>query len=122
MRRGFSLVEVLVALSVATGAVAATAHSGWSILVARRRSDVERAATLVAEQAMETLLVRDPNHFRIEDSSSTTTRSEEEFAVHTVVEATTRDNLWHVSIMVVPVSEGAPVWFHTLRRCRWSER
>jgi len=71
---------------------------------------------------METLLVRDPNHFRIEDSSSTTTRSEEEFAVHTVVEATTRDNLWHVSIMVVPVREGAPVWFHTLRRCRWSER
>jgi prepilin-type N-terminal cleavage/methylation domain-containing protein len=122
MRCGFSLVEVLVALSVATGAVAATAHSGWSILVARRRSDVERAATLVAEQAMETLLVRDPNHFRIEDSSSTTTRAEGEFAVHTVVEATTRDNLWHVSIMVVPVREGAPVWFHTLRRCRWSER
>ena len=122
MTRGFSLVEVLVALCVATGAVAAAAHSGWSILVARRRSDVERAATLVAEQAMETLLVRDPNHFRIEDSSSTTAGAEGEFAVHTVIEAAARDNLWHVSVMVVPIREGPPVWFHTLLRCRWSER
>jgi prepilin-type N-terminal cleavage/methylation domain-containing protein len=122
VKLGFSLVEVLVALSVATVAVAATAHSGWSILLARRRSDVEQAATLVAEREMESLLVRDPNQLHSADSSDVATGAEGEFAVHTVVEAGTRDNLWHLSIVVTPPNGGPPVRFHTLRRCRWSVR
>jgi prepilin-type N-terminal cleavage/methylation domain-containing protein len=121
MKLGFSLVEVLVALSVATVAVAATAHSGWSILLARRRSDVEQAATLIAEREMESLLIRDPNQLDSADSSDVAIGPEGEFAVHTVVEAGTRDNLWHLSIMVTPKG-GPPVRFHTLRRCRWSVR
>jgi prepilin-type N-terminal cleavage/methylation domain-containing protein len=120
MKLGFSLVEVLVALSVAAVAVAATAHSGWSILLARRRSDVEQAATLVAERAMESLLARDPNQLHVADSSNVTSGGEGEFAVHTVVEAGTRDNLWHLSIVVTSVRGGSPVRFHTLRRCGWS--
>jgi prepilin-type N-terminal cleavage/methylation domain-containing protein len=122
MRRGFSLVEVLVALSVAAVAVASTAHSGWSILLARHRSDVEQAATLVAERAMESLLVRDPNQFHIADSSNLAAHAEGEFAVQTVVEAGAGDNLWHLSIVVTPPRGGSPVRFHTLRRCRWSMR
>jgi prepilin-type N-terminal cleavage/methylation domain-containing protein len=122
MRLGFSLVEVLVALSVASVAVAATAHSGWSILLARHRSDVEHSATLVAERAMESLLARDPNQFRIANSSNVATDAEGEFAVHTVVEGGSRDNLWHLSIVVTPPRGGSPVRLHTLRRCRWSVR
>jgi hypothetical protein len=109
-----------VALSVAGIAVAATAHSGWSIVAARRRSDVEQAATLIAERAMESLLVRDPNRLRIEDSSIVTTGAEGQFAVETVVEAGTGDNLWHLSIVVRSARGGSPVRFHTLRRCLWS--
>jgi prepilin-type N-terminal cleavage/methylation domain-containing protein len=122
MKPGFSLVEVLVALSVAAVAVAATAHSGWSILLARRSSDVEQAATLVAERAMESLLVRDPNQLHIADSSYVATGGEGEFAVHTVVEEGSRDNLWHLSIVVTPPRGGPPLRFHTLRRCQWSVR
>jgi len=122
MKRGFSLVEVLVALSVAAVAVAATAHSGWSILLARRRSDVEQAATLVAERAMESLLVHDPNQLHITDSLDVAAGEEGEFAIRTVVEAGSRENLWHLSVMVTPSRGGTAVRFHTLRRCRWSVR
>ena len=122
MRPGFSLVEVLVALAVATVAVAATAHSGWSILVARRASDVEQAARLVAERSMESWLARDSNRFGIGDSSDTRFEATGEFAVRAVVEPGPRDNLWHLSVSVTPSAAGAPVRFHTLRRCRWSVR
>jgi len=120
MRPGFSLVEVLVALSVSAIAVAATAHSGWSILLARRRSDVEQTATLVAERAMESLLARDPNLYRVTDSSSTASGADGQYTVRTVVEAGPRDNLWHLSITATPARGGPPMRFHALRRCRWS--
>ncbi len=120
MRDGFSLVEVLVALSVAAIAVAATAHSGWSILVARRASDLEQTATLVAERSMESLLALDSSRFRIEDFSDVTFEATGEFTVRKVVEAGPRDNLWHLSVTVTPAVVGAPIRFHTLRRCRWS--
>jgi prepilin-type N-terminal cleavage/methylation domain-containing protein len=122
MRPGFSLIEVLVALAVATIAVAATAHSGWSILLARRQSDVEQAATLIAERSMESLLAHDSNQFRETDSSDVASEAEGEFAIRTIVEAGGHDNLWHVSVTVTPAATGAPIRFHTLRRCGWSVR
>ncbi|MET0151520.1 MAG: prepilin-type N-terminal cleavage/methylation domain-containing protein [Candidatus Binatia bacterium] len=121
MRCGFSLVEVLVALSVAAIAVAATAHSGLSILIARRASDVEQAAALIAARSMESLLARDSSELRIEDSSDVSFETTGEFVVRKVVEPGPRDNLWHLSVTVTPAA-GAPIRFHTLRRCRWSMR
>jgi prepilin-type N-terminal cleavage/methylation domain-containing protein len=121
MRRGFSLVEVLVALSIAAISVAATAHSGLSILVARKNSDIEQAAAFIAMRSMESLLARRASELRIEDSSDASFEGTGEFVVRTVVEPGPRDNLWHLSVTVTPAA-GAPVRFHTLRRCRWSMR
>jgi prepilin-type N-terminal cleavage/methylation domain-containing protein len=121
MRRGFSLVEVLVALSVAGVGVAAAAHSGLTILIARRTSDVEQTAALVAGRSMESFLARGPSELGIEDSSDVTLEATGEFAVRKVIEPGPRDNLWHLSVTVTPAA-GAPIRFHTLRRCRWSVR
>jgi len=120
VKRGLTLLEVLVTLAVASASIAAVAHSTWSLLAARRASDRLQAATLIAERRMEALLARGDDALARQDSSEIVTDAAVPFTVRTVVGDGPRDNLWHVSVTVAPPGDGAGIGFHTLVRRRWS--
>lgn len=120
MRSGFSLVEVLVTLALASVSTAAVGHSTRSLLDGRRASDAQQAATLIAERRMEELLAMGADELGAEDSTSTVTDPSGTFAVRAIIEGGPRDNLWHLSVTATPAGNGAPVRFHTLLRRRWA--
>ena len=119
MRQGFTLLEVLVALGVASVSLAAIAHSAWTIVLGRRASDRQQAATLVAERRLETLLANTAEQITARDSSESVANASGAVLVRTLVEPGPRENLWHLSVTATPPGGGAPVRFHTLVRRKW---
>jgi len=119
MRRGFTLVEVLVTLGVASVSLAAIAHSASTIVLGRRASERQQAATLIAERRMEELLANTAEELTARDSSELVADATGAFSLRTVVEAGPRENLWHLSVTATPPGGGAPVRFHTLLRRKW---
>jgi len=119
MRRGFTLLEVLVTLGVASVSLAAIAHSTRSIVLGRRASDLQQAATLIAERRLEELLANAAEEITARDSSESAADATGAFLLRTLVEPGPRENLWHLSVTATPPRGGAPVRFHTLLRRRW---
>jgi prepilin-type N-terminal cleavage/methylation domain-containing protein len=119
MKRGFSLIEVLVALTVASLSIAALAHSAWSILQGRRASDLQQAATLLGERRLEELLAAGAGALSPRDTRETADDGTGEFSVQTRIERGPNDALWHVSVTVSPSPGVAPVRLHTLLRRSW---
>ena len=119
MRRGFTLLEVLVTLGVASVSLAAVAHSTWSIVLGRRASDFQQAATLVAERRLEELLANAAEDITARDSSESVADATGALLLRTLVEPGPRENLWHLSVTATPPRGGGPVRFHTLLRRRW---
>ena len=114
MNRAFSLIEVLVSLTIASMSIAALAHSASSILQARRASDRQQAATLLAERRLEELLATPPEELAARHDRETAFDAAGELAVHTVIEPGPNDSLWHVSVSVDPSLGGGVVRLHTL--------
>jgi prepilin-type N-terminal cleavage/methylation domain-containing protein len=119
MRRGFTLIEVMVALGFASVSLAAIGQSGRTIVLGRRTSDRQQAATLVAERRLEELLANTAEEITARDSSESVASASGTILVRTLVEAGPRENLWHLSVAATPPGGGAPVRFHTLLRRKW---
>jgi prepilin-type N-terminal cleavage/methylation domain-containing protein len=119
MKRGFSLIEVLVALTVASLSIAALAHSASSILQGRRASDLQQAATLLGERRLEELVGAGAGALSPRDDRETADGAAGEFSVQTRIERGPNDRLWHVSVTVSPPQGGAAVRLHTLLRRSW---
>ena len=119
MKRGFTLVEVLVTLGVASVLLAAIAHSASAIVLGRRASERQQAATLIAERGMEELLANTAEGLTARDATESVGDATGALLLRTVVEAGPRENLWHVSVTATPAGGSAPVTFHTLLRRRW---
>jgi prepilin-type N-terminal cleavage/methylation domain-containing protein len=119
MRRGFTLVEVLVTLGVASVSLAAIAHSASTIVLGRRASERQQAAALTVERRLEELLAKSAEDLTARDSSESVADATGALLLRTIVEAGPRENLWHLSVTATPAGGGAPVRFHTLLRRRW---
>ena len=119
MNRGFSLIEVLVALTIASLSIAALAHSASSILQGRRASDLQQAATLLGERRLEGLVAAGAGALSPGDTRETADDGTGEFSLATRIERGPNDALWHVSVTVSPPRGGAPVRLHTLLRRSW---
>jgi prepilin-type N-terminal cleavage/methylation domain-containing protein len=118
-RKGFSLLEVLVALAVGGVCMAAVAHSAWAVVRGRRHTELEEAATLIAARRLEEMLGRGAQVLRAGRVSESIADLVGDFDLESAVEVGPRENLWHVSVTAVPSRGGAPVRFHTLLRRAW---
>lgn len=119
MKRGFTLIEVLVTLGVASMSLAAIAHSASAIALARRASERQQAATLIAERRMEELLANDAEDLTPRDATESIGDATGVLLLRTIIEGGPHENLWHLSVTATPAGSGAPVRFHTLLRRRW---
>jgi prepilin-type N-terminal cleavage/methylation domain-containing protein len=119
MKRGFTLIEVLVTLGVASVSLAAIAHSASAIVLSRRASERQQAATLIAERRMEELLANTAEDLSTRDAVESVGDAMGALLLRTIIEAGPRENLWHLSVTATPAGGGAPVRFHTLLRRRW---
>jgi len=118
-RKGFSLLEVLVALAVAGVCMTALAHSAWAIVRGRRQTELQEAAALLAARRLEEMLGRGGQGLQAGSVSESIPDLLGEFDLESTVEVGLRDNLWHVSVAAVPPRGGAPVRFHSLLRRAW---
>jgi prepilin-type N-terminal cleavage/methylation domain-containing protein len=119
MKRGLTLIEVLVSLTIASMSIAALAHSTWSILQARRASDLQQAATLLAERRLEELVAAGAGALSSSEASETVVDPAGEFTVRTRVEPGPNDSLWHLAVTASPSQGGSPVRLHTLLHRSW---
>jgi len=119
MKRGFTLVEVLVTLGVVSVSLAAIAHSASAIVLSRRASERQQAATLIAERRIEELIANTAEGSTARDTTESLGDATGPLLVRTLVEVGPRENLWHLSVTATPTGGGAPVRFHTLLRRRW---
>lgn len=122
MIRGFTLVEVLVALAVGCVSMAAIARSARAITGGRRDGEARQAAASIAQRGMEALLALDGGSLGPQDLSATVADPAGEFERRSVVENTDLDNLWRVSVSVTPRRGGTPVRYQTLVRRAWIVR
>lgn len=118
--RGLSLVEVLVALAVASMSMAAVAASALGLLSGRRDSELRQVATLIAEKSLEELLGRGAEGLVEEQRLDVVRDASGEFARRVTVEAGPREDLWHLLVAVTPPRGQPAVEFHTLLRRPWS--
>jgi prepilin-type N-terminal cleavage/methylation domain-containing protein len=118
MRRGFTLLEVVVALGIASVSLAAIGQSARTIVLGRRASERQQAATLVAEAHLEAIFANTAEKITAQDSSESVPGRSGAILVHTIVEPGPRENLWHLSVTATPPAS-APVRFHTLLRRKW---
>lgn len=120
-RRGFSLIEVLVALAVGGVCMTAVAHSAWSIVHGRRRTELQEAATRIAERRLEEMLALGAEALVAGAASETVSEIAGDFEVLSAVEEGPRENLWRVSVTATAWRGGASVRFQSLLRRAWVE-
>jgi len=116
MRHGFSLMEVLVALTIASLSLAALGRSARSIVQARRASERLQAATLIAERRIEAMIASGADALAAEFAIGTEQDDAGEFRVTTRVEPGPNDALWLIAVDVAPSPDGASVEYRTLLR------
>ena len=117
-RRGLTLVEVLVALVVASVSIAALALSARTSLVAARRTAAADTAARLASTAIEELLARPFGDLAPLDESSVVTAPAGRFSRRIRIETTSRADLWRFDV-VVRHEDGPEVRLETLRRVEW---
>ncbi len=118
--RGLSLIEVLVALAVASVSMAAVAASARGILSGQRDGELRQIATLIAEKSLEELLGRGARRLVEEERLDVVRDASGEFGRRVAVEAGPNESLWHLVVAVTPPRGKPPVEFHTLLRRPWS--
>jgi len=116
VKAGFSLVELLVALAVASTSLAAIAHSAVSMQIGRRQSESREAAARLAERRLEQQLARAGAELDDNDTSETVVEATGTLVARTLVEDGPRENLRYVAVTVTPLSGGAPIRLHTFVR------
>jgi len=116
VKAGFSFVELLVALAVASTSLAAIAHSAVSMQIGRRQSEAREAAARLAERRLEQQLARAGAELDDNDTSETVVEATGTLVARTLVEDGPRENLRHVAVTVTPLSGGAPIRLHTFVR------
>lgn len=114
--RGFSLIEVLVALLVASVTLAALARSSRAILRSRHESEATIAMTLAAQRGLEEMLAADTATFAERDETGELPGGR--FTARRIVRRGPEENLWHLEVVVADAS-GREVRLHTLRRVPW---
>ena len=119
MSRGFSLIEVLVALAVASVSFAAFGRSSWCLIEGRRSSERGQIAADVAEGRLEEILARSSAALAVEDSVVQVSDPGGNLTVRTRIEPGPAPTLWHVSVTASLSSGGAEARLHTLVRRPW---
>lgn len=119
--RGLSLVEVLIALGVASVSMAAIVHSAGSVLAARRDADRAQAAAMLAEAGIEDVLARDAVDLAASDRSETIEDFAARFTRRTVVAPGPDPALWLVTVRVAAAPGATLAELRTLVRRPWSE-
>jgi type II secretion system protein I len=119
MKQGFSLMEVLVALTIASLSLAALARSARTVVQARRASERQQVATLIGEQRLEELIATGADSLAARRDTETIDDGAGEFRVETRVERGPNDTLWLLAVDVAPSPDGAPVRLQTLLRRSW---
>lgn len=119
--RGLSLVEVLIALGVASVSMAAIVHSAGSVLAARRDADRTQAAATLAEAGIEEMLARGPLDLAASDRAETIEDFAARFTRRTVVAPGPDPRLWLVAVSVAAPPGPTLAELRTLVRRPWSE-
>jgi len=119
MSRAFSLIEVLVALAVASISFAAFGRSARCLVEGRRSSERAQIAAAVAEERLEELLARSSAELVAQDTVERVSDPGGEVTVRTLVEAGPTPTLWHLSVTASLNPGGAEARLHTLVRRRW---
>jgi prepilin-type N-terminal cleavage/methylation domain-containing protein len=117
--RGFSLIEVLVAMVIASLCVAALFRSSYAVLRERIASERALAMSQIARRSLEEMLSADPESIAEEDVADDIPDFFGPFHRQRQVEPGPRENLWHLRVTVTS-SLGAEVSLHTLLRRPWS--
>jgi len=118
-RVGLTLVETLVALVVACVTMAAAARSTAAVVKGGRANELLERTSFIAARELEALVARGPLGLVAESSSEWIDDALGQFDRRVVVEDGPRENLWHVSVAVIPPRNGAPVTLQTLVRRPW---
>lgn len=118
-RIGLTLVETLVALVVACVTMAAAARSAAAVTRGGRLNELLERASFIASRELEARVARGPLGLAEERSSAWLDDRLGRFERRIVVEGGPRENLWHVSVTVIPPRDGPPVAMHTLVRRPW---
>jgi prepilin-type N-terminal cleavage/methylation domain-containing protein len=116
---GFTLLETMVALVIASVTIGAVARQVAA--TARTRALVERldAATVLAERSLEEMLAREPASLTPEDSADQVSDRVGVLGRRRRIEIGPRESLWHLTVEVTAPG-AAPVVLHTLLRRPWT--
>ncbi|MGH7822437.1 MAG: prepilin-type N-terminal cleavage/methylation domain-containing protein, partial [Candidatus Binatia bacterium] len=112
-RGGFTLIEVLVAMLVASVSAAALAASAHALVAGRVSSEGEIAMTLLAQRSLEEMLARPPAMLVESDVGDQVIDAGGTFARRRVVRARPEPSLWEIEVTVT--GSAAPVAFRTVR-------
>lgn len=117
--RGFTLIEVLVALLVATVLSAAIATSTRAALRGERASTRRETAARLVTDAIETILAAAPESLEPRDDEAVVDAAGESWRVRSLVEAGPAPGLWRISVVARAERDGFASEAATLRRALW---
>ncbi len=115
---GFTLLEAIVALAIASVTIGALAREITATVRIREAAERLDAATLLAGRSLEELLARDAGSLAPEDSSDEISHPVGVLRRRRTTEVGPRENLWQLAVEVTAPGT-APVVFRTLRRGPW---
>ncbi len=116
---GFTVLEAVVALAIASVTVGALAREITAAVRTREAAERLDAASLLAGRSLEQLLARDAGSLGPEDSSDEVPHPGGVLRRRRTVEVGPRENLWQLAVEVTAPGT-APVVFRTLLRKPWS--
>ena len=117
--RGLTLVEVLVALLVACVTMAAAARSAGAVRAGARDSELAERAALLAGDELERRIAQGPLGIAEESTTETIGDPLGVFERHVAIERGSRENLWHIVVVVTPPRSRPAVTVQALVRRPW---